>query len=950
MEVVTGVMTGALPSVLAKLGELLVGEYNLQKEAKEGITYLQTELNNMKGALEDISKVPADQLPSNDKIWASNVRELSYDIEDNIDRFMIQCKSNKPTKQHGVKKFIHRSLDLVMQPKIHRKFATDIRDIKRSVIEVHQRRCRYEVKHSVDEPVKVDPRMLDLFKKATELVGIDESRDALIKMVMEGDEAVSNKKGKIVSIFGFGGLGKTTIANAVYEKLKTQFDCWAFVSVSQTPNMKRILKDMLSDLGRTINEELDERRLIILLQDFLRHKRYFIIIDDVWNISHWNVIRCALPESDGYRIITTTRIFTVAEKIGGPYEMKPLSIENSRILMYGRIFGEEYKEKCPDEELEEVSNRILKKCAGVPLAIITIASLLVNKGRDKLEWYDVCKSIGSGLTVDSSMENMKKILSLSYFDMPSHLRTCLLYLSVFPEDCRIGKDRLIWSWIAQGFIQSRNQEKRLFGIGESYFNELINRSMIQPVYGDYSGMIEHCRVHDVVLDLICSLSSEENFVTIDNVVVDTSVPRKVRRLSLQNGKKDCGKCEASMNMEHVRSVVVFPPAIDLMSALQQFRVLRVLDLEDCYISQGYSLKCLGNLLHLRYLGLRNTWINQLPEQVGNLEFLQTLDIQFTEVSSLPSTIVQLTHLMCLRINSGTRVPHGIGSLTSIEVLSELCITDDSTDIIKELGKLIELRELEIIITAKWNDSLDKSLKECLDKLQKIQSLFIWHPSDSIWKNCWENLNGRGNLDGWVPTAPRHLRRLWFREGCWFSTLPVWLNPSLLQDLSLQISVKWLQQEGLEILGRLPALRYLNLTVDNQELGIHGRFAVVASSFPCLSSCCLWGFGGRVVFQQGAMPRVTELGLGFPAREMEELNGRLDLGLENLLSLQKVEVWFESEGASEEKVKEAKAAVMHAVRIHPNHHCQLRIDGWPVAVESDSGEDSVGGSGTDEDED
>jgi hypothetical protein len=98
------------------------------------------------------------------------------------------------------------------------------------------------------------------------------------------------------------------------------------------------------------------------------------------------MIRCALPDdSVEYRIITTTRIFTVAKEIGGPYKMKPLSIENSRILMYRRIFGKEDKDKCPDEQLEEVSNRILKKCDGVPLAIITIASLLVSKGRNKLE-------------------------------------------------------------------------------------------------------------------------------------------------------------------------------------------------------------------------------------------------------------------------------------------------------------------------------------------------------------------------------------------------------------------------------------------------------------------------------------------------------------------------------------------------------------------------------------
>ena len=90
--------------------------------------------------------------------------------------------------------------------------------------------------------------------------------------------------------------------------------------------------------------------------------RYLVIIDDIWKITDWEMIKCALPDdSVEYRIITTTRIFKVAKEIGSPYKMKPLSLENSRILMYGRIFGKEDKDKCRDEELEEVSNRILKR-------------------------------------------------------------------------------------------------------------------------------------------------------------------------------------------------------------------------------------------------------------------------------------------------------------------------------------------------------------------------------------------------------------------------------------------------------------------------------------------------------------------------------------------------------------------------------------------------------------
>ncbi|KAL6654692.1 hypothetical protein ACP70R_008157 [Stipagrostis hirtigluma subsp. patula] len=901
------VVTAALPSVLSKLGELLVGEYNLQKGVKMGIRFLEDELKSMQGALVKISGTPVDQLDIQDKIWAKDVRELSYDIEDKIDTFMVQVKGSEPVRQHGFKKFLEKTIRSLKQPKSHRQIATDIIDIKRRVEEVAKRRDRYRFdNNAVAKPVKVDPRALVRYEKVTELVGIDEARDEVIKILTEGNE-VSKQQGKIVSIVGFGGLGKTTLANLVYEKLKAQFDCTAFVSVSQTPDMDKLLKNMFYQLANYSTEGID---VIEQLRKFLHKKRYFVIVDDIWKISDWKTIRCALPEdSHGCKIITTTRIFTVAKQIGDAYKMKPLSHQNSRILMYGRIFGKEDKHRCPDEQLEEVSEKILKKCAGVPLAIITIASLLVSKGRNKLEWYEVCKSIGTGLEDNDNVDSMRKVLSISYYDMPSHLRTCLLHLSVFPEDKIIDKHRLIWLWIAEGFIQSEKQQKSLFEMTESYLNELVNRSMVQPIYDDEDkSMIVACRVHDMVLDLICSLSSEDNFATISNSVHCTSPPEKIRRLSLQNGKMDHNIFKVSTSMEQVRSVVAFGPSVDLMPTLENFIVLRVLDLKDCDLSQCYTLKHLGNLLHLRYLGLGGTKIRQLPEEVGNLQFLQTLDVENGGLRNLPMTIVQLKYLMCLRIHPNTTPPNGIGSLTSLEELSEVKVYNNSC-ILEELSHLTELKVLTIYWIISWEERLNKSLMEWINKLEKIHSLRIQF--DYRVHQCIP-------LDGWV-YDPRHLRRLELVAvsifGSPFSGMPAWVNPSQVPCLSfLKISVRELRQEGLEILGRLPALRCLKLYLEIPE-----RFVVGAGLFPCLVRCHLGAYVGHVVlFQQGAMPRLTTLELFSHTPKTIEINGGFDLGLGNLLSLQDVEVVFGRGDASMEEVEEAKAAVRHAIEIHPNH--------------------------------
>ena len=168
----------------------------------------------------------------------------------------------------------------------------------------------------------------------------------------------------------------------------------------------------------------------ILICLLLNTHRYFIVIDDIWDESSWNIIRCALDDNNlGSRIIITTRIHAVAEKVGCSYQMEPLSYESSKQLFCGRIFG--FGSKCPDL-FSEISEKILRKCGGVPLAIITTSSLLANKPRNIKVWSELCDSIGSGFESNQDMDNMRKILSLSYIDLPCHLKNCVLYLSIFP--------------------------------------------------------------------------------------------------------------------------------------------------------------------------------------------------------------------------------------------------------------------------------------------------------------------------------------------------------------------------------------------------------------------------------------------------------------------------------------------------------------------------------------
>jgi hypothetical protein len=143
------VVMGALPSVIEKLAGLAAGEYNLQKGLKGEIKFLQLELESMKGALEKVSSTPADRLDIQDKIWARDLRELSYDIEDSIDTFMVRGQGKEQADLHGIKKFIDRSVGLFRKANIRHGIATEIRDIKIRVEDVAKRRGRYEINSDV---------------------------------------------------------------------------------------------------------------------------------------------------------------------------------------------------------------------------------------------------------------------------------------------------------------------------------------------------------------------------------------------------------------------------------------------------------------------------------------------------------------------------------------------------------------------------------------------------------------------------------------------------------------------------------------------------------------------------------------------------------------------------------------------------------------------------------
>ena len=167
-----------------------------------------------------------------------------------------------------------------------------------------------------------------------------------------------------------------------------------------------------------------------------------------------------------------------------------------------------------------------------------IASLLASKTNGtKQEWQKVCDNIGPELETNPTLEGVKQVLTLSYDDLPYHLKACFLYLSIFPENYVIKRGPLMRRWIAEGFVNQRHGLS-MEQIAENYFDEFVARNMVQPVRIDWNSKVRSCRVHGMMLEVIISRSLEENFASFfgDNASLVLSHD-KIRRLSIHSSRK-----------------------------------------------------------------------------------------------------------------------------------------------------------------------------------------------------------------------------------------------------------------------------------------------------------------------------------------------------------------------------------------------------------------------------
>lgn len=874
-KILVSASMGVMNSLLGKLATLMGEKYAKLKDVRKQVAFLHEELSSMGALLEDLADM--EGLDNQTKQWRNKVREMSYDIEDCLDEFMHFVGGSSDGKG------LLRRLKTL---RARHQLASKIQELKGRVQEASARRMRYRLDDckSRSGNVAVDPRMTALYTESSRLVGIDGSKEEVINLLTKQVDDASVQKLRVVSIVGLGGLGKTTLANQVYGKLGESFGCKAFVSVSQRPDMVVLLKSLVTQILGPGVDTYELNGLIDILRKYLQDKRYLVVVDDLWDASAWEFIKCAFPEGHhGSNVLTTTRIERVAMTCCNfqrkfVYRMKPLDDHNSRQLFYGRVFGLE--NTCP-QPFEEPSDKILQKCGGLPLAIISIASLLASQtNRSVSQWNCVLNSLRSDLRSNPSLEGMRQILNLSYTHLPHHLKTCLLYIGMYPEDHDIDKDHLVMQWVAEGFVCGIDGRNAL-EIAGSYFNELVNRSMIIQLVEHHAWNKERIyhKVHDMVLDIIVSKSAEENFLgVVENLETITRRQQcKTRRLSLQLDEAELDKIAHRVSLPHVRSVFIFglPHCSIGLLELKFLRVLFVCEVD------GLDLTPIEKLSQLRYLYVKSYHRSrmQLPRQICGLHHLETLVID-GQLSHLPHDIVHLPALSYLKVSVSIAYPDGISKMKSLHTLHWFDASKQSVDNLMALGELLNLRELYIGITdynfptmETHKDALLYSIEKLLNHNLRHLSVFALEHTLTGFYDRWNSLC--------LPDCRLEQLHLQFP----FPRLPVWVG-QLSTLSSLEIHVDELFKDDVAVLAGLPVLAHLVLWAG--YVPDEGIVFSSSAAFRALEYLESRRAGLAFHFQAGSMAKLETLRFQLGVHEVKTCGVRL-AGIEHLTNLKRVAI-------------------------------------------------------------
>ncbi|XP_027337070.1 putative disease resistance protein RGA3 [Abrus precatorius] len=541
------------------------------------------ELEELKNTLESINDVLLDaddkQEQARVRVWIRRFKEVLHVADDFLDDIAIEFLRHKLDEERGTE-----------VTKVFYPFSSSNR------IDFWRETCSF---------------VLD-----SDIIGRDDSKKEIISLLRQPRE---NQKVPVIAIVGLGGLGKTTLAQLVYNDLEVQnfFEMQMWVCVSDNFDVKTILKKMLESIADGQRQDQSLEKLQKELHKNLSGKKYLLVLDDIWNERHdkWAQLRkylmCGAQDS---KILVTTRSENVAKTMNcsTSYTLKGLTDEESWSLLKNIAFEDD--SKGVNQNLESMGKEIAKKCKGVPLAVKTLGGLLRGQNEES-EWRDVLR--GDFWELCEEQEDIMPILKLSYQNLSPKMRQCFAYCSLYPKDSIILKNELIQLWIAQGYLECSTEKQHMEDVGDQFVKILLMNSFFQDAVSGEHGEIITFKMHDLMHDLAMLVAGNDCCYLDSKAKKVEGSPMHVSLESKAIHLLD------SLNASRLRSLIVWSDnEEEYLSVIENFKYLRVLRMSS---SSFYN--SIGKLKHLRYLDIiDNDFLNGMAVGLGKLRSLQFLQI------------------------------------------------------------------------------------------------------------------------------------------------------------------------------------------------------------------------------------------------------------------------------------------------------------------------------------
>ncbi|KAL8504193.1 hypothetical protein ACS0TY_022795 [Phlomoides rotata] len=643
---------------------------SLLKEEVGLIMGVDKEMKKLANTLTTIQKVLEDaedkQFQSKAiQYWLSQLNGMAFEIEDILD----DCNTEFSKLKGKGNNFLNKLKKVLYKREVGKR----MKEAAEKLEAVAKDRLNFDLKEIVvQQPNQRDWRRETGFilNDPDQVYGRDEERDKIVDLLVNN---VSEHKLSVLPIIGLGGMGKTTLAQFIY-------------------NDDRVTKHFNTKLWGRLLQVLSE-------------KRYLLILDDVWNDNQadWDILKGTLAcGTMGSSIVVTTRLQKVADIMGTlpGHCLTELSEEHCWLLFRRRALGQEKEQRYG--ALEAIGRRIVKKCGGVPLAAKALGGLLRFQ-RDEKEWILVEESHIWNLPQEEN--SILPVLRLSYRHLPFVLKRCFVYCAIFPKDYKFQKTELIFHWMAHGCIAA-NKKREVEDVGDQIWDELSLRSFFQEV--ETNGREITFKMHDLVHDLAQSI--------MENKIPGTETESSSSSTSVSNNKIREVHWRHTLNFK-INSSSTIALQVSTLTTIMDCNRLRILKLMGISVKELPS--AIGKLKQLRCLNLEQSSILTLPHTFCSLYNLQILILNYCyHLQSLPKNIRNMTnlrHIFLDRCMSLSDMPCRVGELASLKTLSLFIVGDRIGNQLDELehlylGGRLEIRHLESVknhLIAKKANLVDK---------------------------------------------------------------------------------------------------------------------------------------------------------------------------------------------------------------------------------------------------